>query len=281
MALTIEAKESRVRAPYFHEVYFKATPEEIKHNPDRGDIAYKCVIKDNVSATGHADIMTNAMERFLKAGVDPDEAYKAALKIAGDPPEWTGYGIVWGYEKFSKEGRGDMFAREERAMKRACKVAIKKRWPSLDLPTYSIDDVEPYAYSSIPSGDHVVKIENPNEESKDTSDEYSDETTEEIIESLGFTEEKQKPKQKEEKKKEPENKEEEGVTIPPLPGDSTSKIMSQVAKGEIPYVNVKDAKEIIDSFKGHLWKSWTRLWELSDEREKINKKADQQQSLGI
>lgn len=264
MALRIEAKEAQVRAPFFTEEYELITdPKEAGHDPEKGDIAYRCYISDNVSQQGHADIFTDAMAKLIKAGLDVNQAYHAAEKIAGSKPVWTGIGIVYGDEKF---GGREMFARHERAMKRAAKLAIKKRWPSLDLPSSSddFDYVEPEIIVSEPE---PQQLEEPKQKR----------SAAEILDDLGFTPNPEKIEKVYKKEPEPQPAYEEGQFAeepddeayeePEIEYPKTqAELMSLVAKGNVPYIGVKDAKEILDRFKGNLKLAWDEISSVAEER---------------
>ena len=172
----MEARDAKLRAPYFVEDYRLITdPAEAGHDPDEGDIAYECTVKDNVSLQGHADVITDAMTKLINAGVEPAAALEAAEKMVGKPPGWTGVGVVYNDEKFSRSGR-DSFNRHERAKKRAAKLAIKKRFPSLDLPTSVMDDF---------GEDPIISVEAPEPE-KELDKEEPVKTEAEILNELGF-----------------------------------------------------------------------------------------------
>lgn len=246
LALKVEAKEAGVRAPYYTESYRKITdPEEVGHNPEAGDIAYECSIADNVSLQGHADIMTDAMSKLMAAGVEADAAYKAALKIAGNPPCWTGIGIVWANENF---GNKEMFSRHERAMKRASKVAIKKRWPSLDIPSdpEAFDHEEPQIEISMPE--------------KEEQEQRSRKTNDEIMAELGF---------ETDETDDAEDAEYEDIIeeVDPLAGLEPPKTAGQLYKmatqGKIPHIGVKAARDAVDQANGEVDIAWEIVKDLS------------------
>jgi hypothetical protein len=268
MALRIEAKEAGVRAPFFTEEYELITdPKEAGHDPEKGDIAYRCTISDNVSQQGHADIFSDAMAKLIKAGLDVDQAYKAAEKIAGSKPVWTGIGIVYGSENF---GEKEMFARHERAMKRAAKLAIKKRWPTLDLPSgmEDIDYPEPQ-----------ITISEP--ESEEAGVDKAKHTRAEILDDLGFNNAAKKEKEKnkavdvefEEVQEEKPAPKKQSTNYP----GSQNEYFSWVMKNGVPNIGIKDAKEILEESKGDIKMAWEKLLSLSKEKAEARKKNSKDQ----
>lgn len=283
MALKQEAKEANVRAPYFIENYrLIEDPLEGGHNYDAGDICYECTIQDNVSLQGHAEILSEAMAKLVKAGVDVEQAYSAAVKIAGPSPTWTGVGIVWHDEDFGKK---EKYSRHERAMKRAAKLAIKKRWPSLDIPADTIDaDVDDDLITTIlpekrlprtglteeqilndmgieqkKKPEFEVEGEFRDADEQKEQEAYQDETSETLEEvAPDQTYETEKP----------------GATEPP---SSVAELYSWCTRGDIPYVGIKDAREAIKDHDGDLHKAWDVIVGLS--RERLGEKKSDQPSL--
>ncbi|MCK9599032.1 MAG: recombinase RecT [Sphaerochaeta sp.] len=96
------------------------------------DIAIYVTLRDNLSNhIWRKSILDTAKEL---AGIGVKEAYEEAKKLVGPEPVWTGIGIVFGDEIFSRNGKPEKFTREERAAKRAEKLAIQKRFPRINLP---------------------------------------------------------------------------------------------------------------------------------------------------
>jgi hypothetical protein len=266
MALKQEAQAANVRAPFYTEEYRLITdPAEAGHDPEKGDLAYECSISDNVSAQGHADIMSDVMGKLVAAGVDVDKAYHAALKVAGSPPRWTGIGIVYADENF---GSTEKFSRHERAMKRAAKLAIKKRWPSLDIP------VEPQGVDVdyVP----VISIEEPDQDEAPKVKRSNDE----ILTELGFSPQEAKAKIVEEDnveegeykevtdedldQLEEELAEDEGDALEAMEAPKTiGELYRMATQGLIPNIGLKTAKDAVEQANKQIEVAWEIVKDLS------------------
>ncbi len=108
-----------------------ATREEA--NFEEGvDIAIHVTLHDSLSNyIWRRSILDTSKEL---SGIGVKEPYEEAKKLVGPEPVWTGIGIVFGDERFARAGSVEKFVREERAAKRAEKLAIQKRFPRINLP---------------------------------------------------------------------------------------------------------------------------------------------------
>lgn len=114
-----------------------ALTSECEFRPENGDIAYHVTVYDSVSLGKWQSEVIDLMAKLKVA--DPEmtgeKLYEIALGMAGPKPCETGVGIVFAKETFTKsDGDPEMFSRHERAQKRAEKVAIRKRFPSILIP---------------------------------------------------------------------------------------------------------------------------------------------------
>jgi hypothetical protein len=111
--------------------------EEVDLSPDEkamlkdGDVGCAVVLRDSV--TNHRWRMAYLeMAKELTALGDKDALENA--KLYAREPTWTGFGIVDGRESFAYDGKPEKMTRKERALKRAEKIAIRKRFPRINLP---------------------------------------------------------------------------------------------------------------------------------------------------
>lgn len=106
--------------------------EDEKKFVREGDVACSVVLRDSVTnkrwRVGYLD-----MAKDLTTMGDKN-ALENAKNFVGKEPTWTGFGIVSFEEKFSFGGGPEKMTRKERALKRAEKIAIRKRFPRIDLP---------------------------------------------------------------------------------------------------------------------------------------------------
>lgn len=310
LSLRMEAAENKVRGAYFTEDYTRIDDPKIAgHEPDKGDIAFQCTVRDLVSLQGHTDMLVSAVKGLVQDGVDVDTAYRIAEKIAGKPPEWTAIGIVYGSENF---GSKEMFARVERARKRAAKLAIKKRWPSLDLPSNIMDQD---GWEDEP----MITVSTPQVQQLREGEGTGNPTSEQIMEELGFgsdqtpdpasdVEEGQyrenepeptpapkahKGYTREDAAKAVSDKDKEaawGEKVEGLPtrGSTATEYPKNhneyyqwVSEGQVPHVGIRDAKMAYEKSKMDVNKAWDMLIEKSHSRSSGDEQSDQQPGLGI
>lgn len=114
-----------------------STPEELDTcEPEKGDIHVTVVLRDSIT---HHQWEQSVWSKFLQMlgqtqGAIPESAcWDRAVTATGAEQSWRGNGCVWHTESFGKDGV-EAFDRRERALKRAEKVAVKKRFPRLTLP---------------------------------------------------------------------------------------------------------------------------------------------------
>jgi hypothetical protein len=142
--------------------YRVAEDHEADFNPAKGDVAWVCELTDTKAMKEWQDSYVRFFNLATSGGASYKEADQLATRMSGPRPVWTGTGVVYGSEHFSKgeverwekvDGRNlpvlkvdetgapvyqpEMFDRNERAKKRAEKVALKKRYPDLIIPEFS------------------------------------------------------------------------------------------------------------------------------------------------
>lgn len=101
-------------------------------DPEAGDIAYKVTLKVSTSSQQWRKDYFEAV-KFLR-DMGSENPLIEGKTLVGEEPSWTGIGIVYGSEKFAFGDKPEKFNRHERAIKRAEKIAIRKRFPRIDLP---------------------------------------------------------------------------------------------------------------------------------------------------
>ncbi len=108
-----------------------------------GDIAIHITLHDSMARKQWQKSLFAAMKELRDAGLtDFNECLRLAKEMIGNEPVWTGVGVVYQGEKFSRDGAPEKYNRVERAEKRAEKQALKKRFPSLqqyDTPAGGAD----------------------------------------------------------------------------------------------------------------------------------------------
>jgi hypothetical protein len=127
-----EAQQAGELSAHYWIEYEKAEVGEAKFDPTK-DFAWKVILRDWLSDKKWRRDVFEAMDKLILAKVD--DPYHEALKLVGYKPEWTGVGVVTAGENFG----GDKMDRNERAKKRAEKIAIRKRFPRIKLPDPEID----------------------------------------------------------------------------------------------------------------------------------------------
>jgi hypothetical protein len=157
-----EAQQSGELMAHYWIEYKKPEIGEAKFDSTK-DVAWKVILRDWLSDKRWRRDVFDAMDKLQAAKVD--DPYHEALKLVGDKPEWTGVGVVTSGENFGN----DKMDRNERAKKRAEKIAIRKRFPRIKLPDPEID-----------YDDDVIDIISEPEESR---------TEKEILTDLGIEQE--------------------------------------------------------------------------------------------
>lgn len=135
-----------------------ALDHEANFDPTKGDVAWVCELTDTKAEKEWQAAFAKFFNMLIEAKAPYDKADERALMMAGPRPVWTGTGVVGGGEHFSEaevltwENRKpktfkedddgnpiykqEMYDRNERAQKRAEKVALKKRYPDLIIPEF-------------------------------------------------------------------------------------------------------------------------------------------------
>jgi hypothetical protein len=147
--LNWEAQQAGEPGAHYWVEYEKATTEEAKFDPNK-DYAWKVTLQDWISNKKYRQSLYEALDKFSNVK-DIDSPYHEAMKFIGHPPVWTGIGVVFSTENFGN----DKMDRNERAKKRAEKIAIRKRFPRIELPDI---DSEPEDVVTV-----RASLENPNQ----------------------------------------------------------------------------------------------------------------------
>ena len=127
------------------EEYRPAESHEADFDPDAGDIAWVCTLKDSISKERWEQRLIEFAERYHKMGATFQEARDAAKEDVGPCPSWSAVGVVKAEEHFSgnvwennkkveDKYKPEMWDRNERAKKRAAKGAYRKGFPNVKLP---------------------------------------------------------------------------------------------------------------------------------------------------
>lgn len=142
--------------------YRVAEDHEADFDPAKGDVAWVCELTDTKAMKEWQDSYVRFFNLAREAEASYKEADQLGTRMSGPRPVWTGTGVCYGSEHFSKmdverwESKGgknvpipkvdengapvyqpEMFDRNERAKKRAEKLALKKRYPDLIIPEFS------------------------------------------------------------------------------------------------------------------------------------------------
>ncbi len=143
--LEYEARQLDLKvAPSFWLEYYIADKNDAVF--DDGDYAFRVVLKDSVSQASWLKMITELIHELNAAG--ETDVYKKAIEIAGKQPAWDAVGVVRKGENF---GNREYYDRNERAKKRAEKLALKKRFPRIHLSEAADSDV-------YDSGDFKVEV---------------------------------------------------------------------------------------------------------------------------
>jgi len=129
--MAFEADKARIPAAKFWCEYAHNGEGEAHYNPEKGDIAVKAILHDEISRTKWEKRILSHFIELIKSQIDKDEAWKLANELAGPEPVWSAVAVVHGTENF---GATEKYDRYERCCKRAEKLAIRKRFPLINLP---------------------------------------------------------------------------------------------------------------------------------------------------
>jgi hypothetical protein len=119
--------------------FFPAEEGEADFDAKKGDIAYRCVLHDSEAKRHWEGQMIHNLGALKKSGMTTKEAWEIARELAGPEPVWTAVGKVDHRESFVYGDKPDKWDRHERAKKRAEKWAIRKAYPSVNIPDREID----------------------------------------------------------------------------------------------------------------------------------------------
>ena len=146
--------ESQVRGKHYFWCQFTAIvpADNPKFDPEKGDIAYQAILRDSWTRARHTQyIVETAVSMKDNLGCDLETALAKAEEYAGEEPVWYGLGVLYGSESFVKPAQPakdgmparpegtDKFDRHERCMKRAEKLAIRKRFSGITLQDADLD----------------------------------------------------------------------------------------------------------------------------------------------
>lgn len=129
--LDFEAARQNTQAHFWIEVR-EATQDEAPHKD--GDIAVHVTLHDWLSNRRWRTSLFETLRELKDLGFPHSDALRTAKDMVGPEPVWTGIGTVYAAEKFGKDGQPEKWSRRERAEKRAEKVALRKRFPRVNLP---------------------------------------------------------------------------------------------------------------------------------------------------
>lgn len=105
--------------------------EEAVFDTEKGDIAVKVTLHDSITKTAwEQDVLGATIRLMTEAKLPFEQAMAAAKELVGPEPTWFAVGVVKASENFGP----DKWDRHERALKRAEKGAIRKRFPRIHLP---------------------------------------------------------------------------------------------------------------------------------------------------
>ena len=132
------------------EDYRQATTDEADFDPDKGDVAWVCILTDNVSKLQWEQRLVTLMSDYRKLGATFEESRKAAKEDVGACPSWTAVGVVHADEHFSgflwenniktDKYKPEAWDRNERAKKRAAKGCYRKGFPQVRIPDREYGD---------------------------------------------------------------------------------------------------------------------------------------------
>jgi hypothetical protein len=106
-----------------------------------GDIAASVDLRDSVTNQRWRQAYLEMAKELKELGAT-DPLTEAKL-LVGKEPKWTGFGIVHASESFAYNNGPEKMTRKERALKRAEKISIRKRFPRINLPEVMSDGPEP------------------------------------------------------------------------------------------------------------------------------------------
>jgi hypothetical protein len=186
-------------APRIWEEYRPATADEAEFDPNAGDVAWVCILRDSESKEHWETNILHLGIGYHQMGATFQEAHDAAIKDAGPCPSWSAVGVVKASEHFSgnvwkdnkkieDEYKPEMWDRNERAKKRAAKGCYRKAFPSMVIPNAEYGEV--VDAESVEVKTKIVKeliAEQTTEEAKPKQ------TPSQINESLGFGPDPVKP----------------------------------------------------------------------------------------
>lgn len=128
--LNWEAAAQNENGAHFWVETREATTEEAGHDPNAGDIAMFVTLHDWLTNKRWRRAFFDTLRELKEVGYNLEDATAQAKVMVGPEPVWTGVGVVYQKENFG----GDKFNRAERASKRAEKIALRKRFPRVNLP---------------------------------------------------------------------------------------------------------------------------------------------------
>lgn len=171
--------------------YEHADPSDCVFDPEK-DIAYKVVLHDSVSQKRWTDKIKEIAMDFVKVGAPFFDSFDKAKELIGAEPVTISWGVVYGSENFTREGKTEKFDRHERAKKRGEKLCLRKRFPRIHLP-----EPENFEGETIDVEDFKVVMSEPERE-------HSGKSVEQNLYELGFGD---KPAEQEPEKEQPKQEE--------------------------------------------------------------------------
>ena len=121
--------------------YRTASHEDALFDESKNDVAWTCSLTDTATFQQNFDKTIELFKLLTSNGIDGKEAWKMAGEKVGDVYHWEASAVVYGSEKFGKDGSPERWDRNERCKKRALKWALKKRFANLDIASTEGDTV--------------------------------------------------------------------------------------------------------------------------------------------
>lgn len=175
-----EARQANCPLGVYYCTFSIPSEDEANYKAANGDIAYRCKLVDTITKELHFKNMMRYAIEMGKEMKDFKLAQEIAERLYGEAPSWEGVGVVYGSERFSFDSsKPEKWDRHERAKKRAEKVALKKRFPLMEIAEPVGWDVA-FEPSRVEVSEVVQQIEAPRSEQT-------------ILSELGYDEDEPKP----------------------------------------------------------------------------------------
>ena len=140
--LWMETDKAKLPPGQYYFEHFPATNDDANFDREKGDIAWRVVLHDTYTRTlWEKRVMGHFITLISEKAGEGDNAMAIAKELVGPEPTWYAIGVVDHRERFAKDGKPEMWDRNERAQKRAEKLCLKKRFNiNVPEPTGWIED---------------------------------------------------------------------------------------------------------------------------------------------